>query len=101
MDQHHQEFDERRTSLRVDMEAEKIHIAWLDSKGESQTDLGFCLDLARRGVLIEYSKPFALGELLEITFNPNTDKSNSIKVQVCRCNEYGKQIYHIAAQIIQ
>ncbi|QYJ84783.1 PilZ domain-containing protein [Shewanella mesophila] len=100
MDQHQEEFDERRNSLRVDMEAERIQVSWVDSSGNSQTDEGICIDLARRGVLIEYKNPFTIGELLEITFNPGSDKQNRIKAQVCRCHEYKQQSYHIAAQII-
>ncbi|QYK02845.1 PilZ domain-containing protein [Shewanella psychrotolerans] len=100
MDQHQEEVDERRKSLRVDMEAERILVSWIDANGKNQTDEGICIDLARRGVLIEYKNPFAIGELLEITFNPDTDKQNSIKAQVCRCNECKQQSFHIAAQII-
>ena len=99
MDQN-EDFEERRKSLRVDMEAERVLISWTDGQGVAHTDDGICIDLARRGVLIEYKKPFTLGELIEITFNPKTDKQNSIKAQVCRCSECGPLRYQVAMQIV-
>ncbi|MCG9713635.1 PilZ domain-containing protein [Shewanella insulae] len=100
MDQNHEDFEERRQSLRIDMEAERILISWTDGLGVVHTDDGICMDLARRGVLIEYKKPFALGELLTVTFNPNTETQNSVKAQVCRCTECTPQRFHVAMQII-
>ncbi|QYJ96253.1 PilZ domain-containing protein [Shewanella alkalitolerans] len=100
MDQSHEDFEERRQSLRVDMEAERIQISWTDGLGVVHTDDAICMDLARRGVLIEYKQAFTLGELLKVTFNPNTDKQNSIKAQVCRCSECAPHRFQVAMQII-
>lgn len=95
-----QELDERRQSLRVDMESERIKIAWTDASGETKYDDALCADLSRRGILIEYHLPFTLGELLDITFNHNTDKQNTIKAQVCRCQQQNSENYRTALQII-
>ncbi|GIU28716.1 pilus assembly protein PilZ [Shewanella colwelliana] len=100
MEATHEEFDERRKSLRVDMEAERVLVSWTDSNGEPLTDDGICIDLARRGVLIEYKQAFNVGDLVAITFNPDSDKQNQIRGQVCRCNQCHDQSYHIALQII-
>ena len=93
-------FEEKRTSLRVDMEAERIVLNWVDAQGEPQTDEGVCIDLARRGLLFDYKKSFALGELVEVTFNANTRQQNTIKGQVCRCSKCHEQSYHIAIQLL-
>lgn len=95
-----QELDERRKSLRVDMESERIKITWTDTNGEIRCDDALCVDLSRRGVLIEYHQSFTLGELLDITFNANTDKQNQIKAQVCRCQQQDGEKFRIALQII-
>ncbi|WP_144209135.1 PilZ domain-containing protein [Shewanella donghaensis] len=93
-------FEEKRTSLRVDMEAERILLHWIDADGEPHEDDGVCIDLARKGVLIDYKRAFALGDLIAITFNHNTEQQNTIKGQVCRCNESNPQSYHIAMQLL-
>lgn len=93
-------FEEKRQSLRLDMEAEKIILRWADDKGVEHTDSGVCIDLARHGVLIEYSRPFAMGDLIEVTFNPGTDKQHSVKGQVCRCTQPQAEHFHIAMQLV-
>ncbi|MDO6619459.1 MULTISPECIES: PilZ domain-containing protein [unclassified Shewanella] len=93
-------FEEKRASLRVDMEAERVLLHWIDANGQPQEDAGICIDLARKGILIDYKAPFALGDLIAVTFNHNTDKQNTIKGQVCRCLESNPQSYHIAMQLL-
>lgn len=100
MESNSTDFEEKRLSLRVDMEAERVGLTWRDSEGQEQRDSGICIDLARRGILFEYNKPFALGELIEVTFNPGTDKENTVKGQVCRCSECHPQSFHIAMQLL-
>jgi hypothetical protein len=100
MDQEPTGFDEKRTSLRVDMEAERIKLHWINKAGESNEDDGVCIDLARKGVLFDYRQAFELGQLIALTFNPGTDKQNTIKGQVCRCNQSSAYSYHIALQLL-
>ena len=88
-------FNERRKSLRVDIESETIRLGWQDASGQFQTAEGICIDLSRHGILIEYSNAFKLGELVEVTFNASTD---TIKGQVCRCSPNG-EVFHIAMQL--
>ncbi|WP_372870626.1 PilZ domain-containing protein [Shewanella sp.] len=100
MDDNPKDYEEKRRSLRVDMEAERVSLRWTDKDGQERCEDGICVDLSRRGVLIEYRQPFVLGELLEVTFNPGTDKENRVQGQVCRCSECNGQSYHIAMQLI-
>lgn len=100
MGDHTTGFEEKRTSLRVDMEAERVVLNWIDTQGMKQTDEGVCIDLARRGILFDYKNPFALGELIEVTFNPNSSQQNTVKGQVCRCAKCHDQSYHIAMQLL-
>ncbi|AQS38726.1 PilZ domain-containing protein [Shewanella psychrophila] len=95
-----EDLDERRTSFRVDLEAERILLAWQDENGQEQTDDGICIDLARHGVLIEYKMNFKVGELLAITFNPDNDKRHMVKGQVCRTITCNPKSFHIAIQLI-
>ncbi|WP_445781458.1 PilZ domain-containing protein [Shewanella sp.] len=74
-------FDEKRGSLRVDMEAERIRLDWINAKGESCQDHGICIDLARKGVLLDFKAAFKLGDLIAITFNENTPKQNIMQPQ--------------------
>ncbi|SQH77374.1 conserved protein of unknown function [Shewanella benthica] len=94
-----EDLDERRTSLRIDLEAERIILAWHEN-GEEQTDDGICIDLARHGMLIEYKNSFKVGELLAITFNPDNDKKHMVKGQVCRTTYCKPKSFHIAIQLI-
>lgn len=100
MGDHTKGYQERRSSLRVDMEAERVRLSWIDAQGEQHNDEGVCIDLARHGILCDYKKPFALGELVEVTFNSNTPKQNTLKGQVCRCSQSHEQSYHIAMQLL-
>ncbi|MCL2916811.1 PilZ domain-containing protein [Shewanella litorisediminis] len=100
MDDNPKDYEERRRSLRVDLEAERVLLSWVDKDGIERTDDGICIDLSRRGLLFEYRQPFALGELVEVTFNYGTDKQNSVQGQICRCKESKAQSYHIAMQLI-
>ncbi|MDD8057753.1 MULTISPECIES: PilZ domain-containing protein [Shewanella] len=93
-------FDEKRGSLRVDMEAERVRLDWINAQGESCQDHGICIDLARKGILFDFKAAFKLGDLVAVTFNENTPKQNTIKGQVCRCTECNAQSYHIALQLI-
>jgi hypothetical protein len=93
-------FEEKRGSLRVDMEAERIRLDWINTHGESCVDHGICIDLARKGVLFDFKTSFKVGDLIALTFNENTDKQNTIKGQVCRCTECSPHSYHIALQLI-
>ncbi|MEO3684307.1 PilZ domain-containing protein [Shewanella vesiculosa] len=93
-------FEEKRSSLRVDMEAERIRLDWINSQGESCTDHAICIDLARKGVLIDFKAAFKVGDLIALTFNEKTDKQNTIKGQVCRSSECSANSYHIALQLI-
>ncbi|UJF20409.1 PilZ domain-containing protein [Shewanella sp. OMA3-2] len=93
-------FDEKRASLRVDMEAERIKLHWINKTGESNEDNGVCIDLARKGILLDYRQDFELGQLIAVTFNSGTDKQNTIKGQVCRCSQSSQHSYHIALQLL-
>ena len=95
-----EDLDERRTSLRVDLEAERIILAWQGENGEEQTDDGVCIDLSRHGMLIEYKNGFKVGDLLAITFNPDNDKKHMVKGQVCRTTKCKPKSFHIAIQLI-
>ncbi|MFT6976770.1 MAG: hypothetical protein ACJAZA_000472 [Shewanella psychromarinicola] len=93
-------FEEKRSSLRLDMEAERIRLDWINAQGESCIDHGICIDLARKGVLFDFKASFKVGDLIALTFNENTNKQNTIKGQVCRCTECSPYSYHIALQLI-
>ncbi|EDQ01471.1 PilZ domain-containing protein [Shewanella benthica] len=95
-----EDLGERRTSPRIDLEAERIILAWQGENGEEQTDDGICIDLARHGMLIEYKNSFKVGELLAITFNPDNDKKHMVKGQVCRTTHCKPKSFHIAIQLI-
>lgn len=100
MGEHPVGFEEKRSSLRVDMEAERVLLYWTDKNGVEHTDEGVCIDLARRGILFDYKNPFELGELVNVTFNPETSRQNSVKGQVCRCSKRHDQSYHVAMQLL-
>ncbi|MCL1075192.1 PilZ domain-containing protein [Shewanella dokdonensis] len=91
-------FKERRASLRVDLEAEEIRINWQDKEEKPHSDTAICIDLSRKGLLLEYRQPFITGTLLEVTFNSGSDAQNIVKGQVCRCTE-SQTGYRIALQL--
>ena len=93
-----EDIEEKRQSLRIDMESDKIVIDWLDDQHKKVAE-ATCVDLSRRGVLFVYSEHFALGSLLHITFNPHNDSRYTVKGQVCRSTNIG-HIYQIAVQLI-
>ncbi|GIU29827.1 PilZ domain-containing protein [Shewanella sp. MBTL60-007] len=90
---------ERRSSQRVDMEDESVMIA-IHTNGGIYSNSAICLDLSRRGALLEYNQALALGTLIEVTFNQGNDNENTIKGQVCRCTCANETRCHIALQLI-
>jgi hypothetical protein len=101
MSHEQQENEEKRNSIRLDLEAERVLINWRDSEGVDQEDYAICMDLARNGLLFDYTIPFDIGELITVTFNPNSDKKNSVIGQVCRCNTRSAVSFYIALQLMQ
>jgi hypothetical protein len=100
MSHEQQENEEKRSSIRLDLEAERVLINWQDAAGVAQEDYAICMDLARNGLLFDYTMPFDIGELITVTFNPSTDKKNSVSGQVCRCNTRSDVSFHVALQLI-
>jgi hypothetical protein len=94
-----EDIEEKRQSLRIDMESDNIIVIWLDHNQHKQVVEASCIDLSRRGVLFVYHESFALGELLNITFNPNNDNKHTVKGQVCRSANIGNT-YQVAVQLI-
>jgi hypothetical protein len=92
---------EKRDSIRLDLEAERVLIHWKDDKGVEQQDYAICMDLARNGLLFDYTLPFDIGELIAVTFNPNTDKKNQVFGQVCRCNTRSADSFYVALQLLK
>ncbi|ABE54737.1 conserved hypothetical protein [Shewanella denitrificans OS217] len=95
------EMAEKRDSIRLDLEAERVLIHWKDSTGAEQQDYAICMDLARNGLLFDYSLPFDIGELIAVTFNPNTDKQHQVFGQVCRCNTRSADSFYVALQLLK
>ncbi|MBW8186510.1 PilZ domain-containing protein [Shewanella nanhaiensis] len=94
-----EESENRRHSLRLDMESDKIEISWQGADNQLQSTDATCVDLARHGVLFEHKNSFKLGELIEISFNPDNDKRHTVKGQVCRCKSMGG-FFHTAVQLV-
>jgi hypothetical protein len=95
------EMAEKRDSIRLDLEAERVLIHWKDSTDAEQQDYAVCMDLARNGLLFDYSLPFDIGELIAVTFNPNTDKQHQVFGQVCRCNTRSADSFYVALQLLK
>ncbi|MBB1269918.1 PilZ domain-containing protein [Shewanella sp. SR44-3] len=91
---------EKRDSIRLDLEAERVLIDWKNSDGTEQQDYAVCMDLARNGLLFDYSYPFDIGALIAVTFNPNTDKQHQVFGQVCRCNTRSAESFYVALQLL-
>lgn len=91
---------EKRNSIRLDLEAERVLIHWQDSDGVAQEDYAICMDLARHGLLFDYTLPFDMGELISVTFNPHTDKQHKVQGQVCRCNTRSAISFLVALQLL-
>ncbi|MBR9728943.1 PilZ domain-containing protein [Shewanella intestini] len=100
MDNEPNSFTEKRASLRVDMEAESVRLDWINSEGKTCHAQAVCLDLARRGVLFGYESAFSVGELVALTFHEGSDQQNTIKGQVCRCQEGNEYPFHVALQLV-
>ncbi|ACA86054.1 PilZ domain-containing protein [Shewanella woodyi] len=94
-----EESEDRRHSLRLDMESDKIEVSWQGEDQQLQSTDATCVDLARHGVLFEHQNSFKLGELIEISFNPDNDKRHTVKGQVCRCKNVG-EFFHTAVQLV-
>ena len=94
-----EDIEEKRQSLRIDMESDEIEVNWLDDSQHNHTIETSCIDLSRRGVLFAYHDHFPLGSLLHITFNPANDNRHTVKGQVCRSSLIG-ETYQIAVQLL-
>ncbi|GIU15499.1 MULTISPECIES: PilZ domain-containing protein [unclassified Shewanella] len=93
--------EERRNSARVDMEGETVIIT-LQSDVDTITKpaKAICVDLSRRGALLQCTQLMPLGTLMTITFNINQDNENTVKGQVCRCARLNESSFHVALQLI-
>ncbi|MCL1146734.1 PilZ domain-containing protein [Shewanella sp. 10N.261.52.F9] len=93
--------EERRRSIRVDMESETVNIAiQSDVDVITKPAIARCIDLSRKGALLHCQQAMPLGTLIAITFNAGKENQNSVKGQVCRCITLDDQSFHVALQLI-
>ncbi|GIU47743.1 pilus assembly protein PilZ [Shewanella sairae] len=83
------------------MESETVSIAI-----QSEVDVitkpsdALCIDLSRKGALLQCQQAMPLGTLIAVTFNAGRDNQNTVKGQVCRCITVDKQKFNVALQLI-
>lgn len=93
--------EDRRKSARVDMESERVMISI-----QSEVDVitkpaaALCIDLSRKGALLQCTQSMPLGTLIAVTFNPDMDNQNIVKGQVCRCKQLADSSFQVALQLI-
>ncbi|MCL1139854.1 PilZ domain-containing protein [Shewanella pneumatophori] len=93
--------EDRRKSARIDMGSEKVII-----RIQSEVDVitkpatALCIDLSRKGALLQCTQSMPLGTLIAVTFNPGTDSENIVKGQVCRSKQLADSSFQVALQLI-
>ena len=93
--------EDRRQSTRVDMESEKVLIS-IQSELDviTKPSYALCIDLSRKGALLQCNQSMPLGTLIAVTFNPDMDNENQVKGQVCRCTQIADASFQVALQLI-
>ncbi len=86
---------ERRSSLRLDMENELVAIFIKNSQGEEKIKYVSCLDISNGGISINNDEPLEVGSFIKIQTNPRDESCPAYSVKVLRCNVQDSGWYNI------
>ncbi|MDP2560581.1 PilZ domain-containing protein [Psychrobium sp. 1_MG-2023] len=92
---------ERRQSLRLDMESELVAIYWRDSQGEQHSQSVVCIDVSSGGIAVSIDVEFQLDDEVEVQFNPHDSKSPKRSAIILRCHKLRDGSYHVGMSFIK
>ena len=79
--------NERRKSLRLDMENEMVAIYWSDEIGNVRSKFTACVDVCNGGISINLDSPLIVATEIEVIVNPIDSASPKRKARVLRCSQ--------------
>ena len=94
-----QDFEERRTNFRLDMEKELIDINWVDGKGQAQQKKIVCVDFSRGGLKLDCDLEIPVDTEVTVVFRSAHPDSQTITGKVIRCIKQDNGWFDIALQI--
>ena len=94
-----EQHEERRQSMRLDMEKELIDIQWQDEAGNLMRKKIACLDFSKGGVRLDCDQAIPLHTKAEIIFKAAESKSQTLKGQIIRCLKQENGWFEIALRL--
>ena len=91
--------EDRRQSMRLDMEKELIDIQWQDDSGNVLKKKIACLDFSKGGVRLDCDHAIPLHTNAEIIFKAAEPKSQTLRGQVIRCLKQENGWFEIALRL--
>lgn len=92
---------ERRSSLRLDMENELIELTIFDGLGTTKTRTVTCIDLTHSGIAVHCDEPIAVDTKVEIRLRPNDRECPALVASVLRCQLLSSGWYNIGLLLQQ
>ncbi|NRA54009.1 MAG: PilZ domain-containing protein [Gammaproteobacteria bacterium] len=89
------ELQERRRSLRLDMESELVAISLKNASGIVKTKLVDCDNISQTGLSYINDEPIAIGEIVEVQTNPKDQSCPTLRATVLRCDVQQSGWYNI------
>ncbi|WP_026970732.1 PilZ domain-containing protein [Aliagarivorans marinus] len=86
---------DRRLDRRIELEQEPLELSWTDAAGELQAVEAVCIDMSRRGMLIQLSDQVAMGTKVSIRFLSKQADSDPVEAKVSRCHRKNFTTYHV------
>jgi len=88
--------EERRQSLRLDMEKELVDITWTDENGNKHVKKIACLDFARGGLKLDCDQALPVNEAVTVVFKSANANNQKLYGKVLRCIKQDNGWFEVA-----
>jgi len=86
---------ERRNSLRLDMESKLVAISVTKPDGVIKSKNVSCVDISNGGISIVNDEPLAVGQIIQVQTNPQDTSCPTLNATVLRCHIQQSGWYNI------
>jgi len=86
---------ERRNSLRLDMESQLVAISVINPDGVIKSKTVSCFDISKGGISIINDELLIVGEVIQVQINPQDTSCPTLNARVLRCHMQPSGCYNI------
>ncbi|WP_026957627.1 PilZ domain-containing protein [Aliagarivorans taiwanensis] len=86
---------DRRLDQRIELEQEPLRLSWTDTAGKSHAIDAMCIDMSRRGMLIQLSDQVTMGTKVNVRFLSKQADCDPLEAKVSRCHRKNFTTYHV------